>query len=499
MMPVIIAAIIACAHVAALLLLPAEGMTVSYTAMFSVAALAMASTARAWYRSGTPRDHRWALLLGSLALWSIGTFLAARQSYVYDNDNPAPGASMFLYVLYVLPVLVSVSSAPVAARKRWAVAIDLFLAALLGVLFYVRTFSLVSVEGAEGMDQAMEVVWMLDFENACLAIAALLRFLATDRPKDHHFFRAVMAFFVTYAVAGFLYNHFVALRGHPEFGTSLWDALLDLPFLALLITTTWRRPRRHWHPPVYLVRFVQGASPTFLAISVLGFGLMVIPDYPSLGITGAIAAVLGIGLRGTVAQVDLVEEEYRLSRSRDELEGLVFIDSLTGLANRRALDERLLREWHRPSQRDPIALLMIDVDFFKEYNDRYGHLAGDDGLRALANVLLARGLRAGDFIARFGGEEFALVAPGTRLQDAVALAEDLRCHIESQALAHPLSPFGVLTVSVGVATMHAHPSGGPLDLLNAADRALYRAKQSGRNRVGTMGDVPLDIATSRSV
>ncbi|KAF1005741.1 MAG: Phytochrome-like protein cph2 [Luteibacter sp.] len=493
MMPVIIAAVLAFAHACLLRILPDHGMTVSYVSFFGVAALAMVSTVRAWYRSGTPRDHRWWLVLGSLGLWAVGMFFAARQSYVYDNANPAPGDSIFFYVLYVLPVLVSISSAPVAARKQWAVAIDLVLASLLGVLFYVRTFSIVSVQGALGMDQAMDVAWMLDFENTCLAVAALLRFLATDRPEDHYFFRAVMSFFVTYALSGFVYNHYIALGGHPEFGTSSWDAVLDLPFLALFVTTAWRQPRRHWHPPVYLVRFVQGASPTFLAMSVLGFGLMIIPDYPSLGISAAIVAVVGIGLWVTVAQVDVVEEEYRLSRNRDELEGLVFIDGLTGLANRRALDERLLREWHRPDQRDPIALLMIDVDFFKEYNDRYGHLAGDDCLRALASTLLSRGLRAGDFIARFGGEEFAVVAPGTRLQDAVALAEDLRSHVEAQALVHPLSPFGVLTVTVGVATLHAHASSSPLDLLNAADRALYRAKQSGRNRVGTMGDLPLDV------
>lgn len=488
----IAAAAIVAAHAVALALLPDRGMAISYTFFFSVAALAMLSAWRAWLRSGTPRDHRWWLLLASLGLWTIGMSLSARQNYVLDNSNPAPGDSMFFYILYVLPVLVAVSSAPVAARKKWALAIDLVLAGLLGVLFYLRTFSIVTVEGAIGQQQAVDVAYMLDFENVCLAVAALLRFVATDRADDHSFFRAVMAFFVVYAISGFSYNHYVALNGHPEFGTSSWDALLDLPFLSLFAVAMTRQPQRHWHPPVYLIRFVQSASPTFLAMSVLGFGLMLIPVYPSLGICGAIAAVIGIGLRGTLAQVDLVEEEYRLSRSRDELQGLVFIDSLTGLANRRALDERLLREWHRPAQREPIALLMIDVDFFKEYNDRYGHLAGDDCLRALASVLAGRGLRAGDFIARFGGEEFAVIAPGTRLPEAVALAEDLRAQVEAQGIVHPLSPCGVLTITIGVATVLANANGGPLDLLNAADRALYRAKNAGRNRIGARGDTRLE-------
>ncbi|MGN6480000.1 diguanylate cyclase [Luteibacter sp.] len=489
-MKLVIAAVaILAVHVIALVLTPAGGMAISYGFFFAVAVAAMSSTVLAWHSSGEPRDSRWWLLLASLVLWTVGMSLSARQNYVMDNSNPAPGDSMFFYILYVLPVLVAVSSAPVAARKKWARSIDLVLAALLGVLFYVRTFSIVSVEGAMGPQQAVDVAHMLDFENLCLAVAALLRFLATDRADDHYFFRAVMAFFVCYAISGYFYNHYIALGGHPDFGDSPWDALLDIPFLALCIATLSRKPQRHWHPPVYLVRFVQSASPTFLAMSVLGFGLMVIPGYPSLGITGAIAAVIGIGLRGTLAQVDLVEEEFRLSRSRDELEGLVFVDSLTGLANRRALDERLLREWHRPGQREPIALLMIDVDYFKEYNDRYGHLAGDDCLRALAATMMARGLRAGDFLARFGGEEFAVVAPGTRLAEAMVLAEDLRAHVEAQAIVHPRSPFGVLTITVGVAAIQPSTVGGPLELLNAADRALYRAKHSGRNRTGSLGEV----------
>jgi diguanylate cyclase (GGDEF)-like protein len=339
-----------------------------------------------------------------------------------------------------------------------------------------------------GPQQAADIAYMLDFENACLAGAALLRYIATDRPDDHYYFRAVAAFFVSYAVSGYAYNHFIALGDHPEFGTSGWDALLDVPFMALLAACGMRRRQRHWHPPVYMVRFVQSASPTFLAMSVLGFGLMVIPGYPTLGIAGAIMAVVGIGLRGTLAQVDLVEEEHRLARSRDRLEGLVFVDSLTGLANRRALDERLLREWHRPGQRDPLALLMIDVDFFKEYNDRYGHLAGDDCLRALAATLVARGIRAGDFLARFGGEEFAVVAPGTRLDEALTLAEDLRAHVQAQGIVHARSPLGVVTISIGVAAVQPSVGSGPLELLNAADAALYRAKHAGRNRVGAGRD-----------
>ncbi|MBB3228432.1 diguanylate cyclase (GGDEF)-like protein [Luteibacter sp. Sphag1AF] len=483
----IAAAALVAVHAITVTALPGQGMAISYAFFFLAGSLAIGASLHAWRRSGAQRDGRWLLLTASLVLWAVGMLLSARQYYWLANDNPAPGDSMFLYVLYVLPVLVAVSSAPVPARKRWALSIDLVLASLLGILFYVHTFSIVSMQGAVGSTQENDIVRMLDIENFALAIAALLRYLATDRADDHYFFRSVAAFFSTYALVVFYYNHYVALGDHPEFGTA-WDVLLVIPFLALVLTASARQSQRHWHPSVYLVRFVQSASPTFLALSVLGLGLMVIRDMPVLGIVGAVAAVLGIGLRSSLAQVDLVAEEHRLAQRRDALEGLVFTDSLTGLANRRALDERLLREWHRPGQREPIALLMIDLDFFKEYNDRYGHLAGDDCLRTVASALFARCLRAGDFLARYGGEEFAVIAPATRLADAVALADNLRRQVEEQRIIHPLSPYGHMTVSVGVATLQPHATGGPLDLLNAADHALYQAKHEGRNRTGCIRD-----------
>lgn len=487
MKALLLAITVVIAHVMLLATGARHGMAVSYACYFVMGSLATGSTWVAWRRQDGTRDPRWWLLVASIVLWMVAMALAARQSYVMDNDNPTPGDSMFAYVLYVLPVLLAISSAPVAVRKRWALAIDLVLALLLGVLFYAHTFSIVSLHGAADVASALQVAWVLDAENVCLALAALLRFVATDNPDDHRFFRAVTAFFVTYAVAGFTYNHYIALGGHPAFGDTPWDALLDLPFAVLVAVLAMEPTRRHWHPPVYLVRFVQGASPTFLAMSVLTFGLLVMADHPELGITAAIAAVMGIGLRGTLAQVDLVDEEHRQWRLRDEPEGLVFVDRLTGLPNRRAFDERLLREWGRPAQQAPIALLVIDVDFFREYTDRYGRVAGDDCLRALTGMLQSRGLRAGDFLARFGGEEFAVIAPATPLHQAVALADELRVHVEAQAILHPLSPFGVVTVTVGVAALRASPHGGALELVNAAERALQRVRRSGHNRVGTLG------------
>jgi diguanylate cyclase (GGDEF)-like protein/PAS domain S-box-containing protein len=163
-------------------------------------------------------------------------------------------------------------------------------------------------------------------------------------------------------------------------------------------------------------------------------------------------------------------------------------DGLTGLANRRAFDEALDREWRRTlGHRSELSLLLIDVDHFKAFNDANGHQVGDDCLRTLAATMAALFRRGGDLAARYGGEEFAIILPQTGQAEAVAMGEQLCRAIEALHLPHPASPVSSsVTVSVGVATAMA-TTGGTIDmpggLLLAADQALYQAKAGGRNRV----------------
>lgn len=187
----------------------------------------------------------------------------------------------------------------------------------------------------------------------------------------------------------------------------------------------------------------------------------------------------------------LVVLSSRLDEANRELQRLSAVDGLTTIANRRSFDETLLREWRRCKRGEvSLALLICDVDFFKQYNDAYGHQAGDDCLRKVAQVLASHARRPADLMARYGGEEFAAILPETDTSGAHSLAEAMRKAVEELSIPHcesTVSPF--VTVSIGLATMRPGGEGSPETLLRSADMALYTAKRQGRNGVHCQIDV----------
>jgi diguanylate cyclase (GGDEF)-like protein len=198
-----------------------------------------------------------------------------------------------------------------------------------------------------------------------------------------------------------------------------------------------------------------------------------------------IAGQLSMILSKSTLYKDLLETKERLEVANRELESLASADGLTGVANRRAFDRGLEREWRRSVRaRSPLSLLLIDVDCFKAYNDRYGHSAGDDCLRGIASTLAVGARRAGDLVARYGGEEFAVILPDCSDESARQLGERLRERIAGLALPHDASEVAsYVTISVGGATVMPLSGATAGDLVRSADEALYGAKGAGRNRV----------------
>lgn len=188
-----------------------------------------------------------------------------------------------------------------------------------------------------------------------------------------------------------------------------------------------------------------------------------------------------IGFMFDISERKAAEEE--VLRLQKELEMLSFQDGLTGIANRRMLDSVLEKEWasaRRSGQ--PLSVVLIDIDYFKQYNDHYGHIQGDECLQRVANALRAAAVRPRDLLARYGGEEFVVVLPETDEAAALKVAERCRNLVFAEEIPHRSSGLGALvTVSLGVATTVPTQEGRHQPLIERADRRLYLAKQRGRN------------------
>ncbi|MEQ7920265.1 sensor domain-containing diguanylate cyclase [Xanthomonas sp. WHRI 1810A] len=207
--------------------------------------------------------------------------------------------------------------------------------------------------------------------------------------------------------------------------------------------------------------------------------------YRSVGLIGIIIlalALLGILLYKQIQQVITAEGELNIARA--ELEIIAQTDSLTHLANRRCFDAAFQQEWGRASRnKSVIAIILLDIDWFKQYNDFYGHLQGDDCLMQVAGLIGSSVNRAGDLAARYGGEEFVILLPDTDLAGALRVAEKVRLSIVDALIQHSASPMGSVTVSAGVVAVNAPDKTGHTASLEEADRLLYCAKTKGRNCV----------------
>ena len=209
------------------------------------------------------------------------------------------------------------------------------------------------------------------------------------------------------------------------------------------------------------------------------------------------------GIVGALRDISATKEiEDQLSQANQRLAALADRDWLTGLANRRVFNDALFREWNAAKRgQSCVGLIMIDVDWFKPFNDRYGHPAGDECLRQVGAAIATAIHRPRDLAARYGGEEFVVLLPDTDESGTGVVAECIRQAVFRLAITHVDNSNGVVTVSAGVASIEACSHEKPALLVGLSDRALYRAKEAGKNKVARASELarPLFLQAANAV
>lgn len=368
---------------------------------------------------------------------------------------------------------------------------------------------------------ASEFLWANTFLNSnvgyysgvSLSVSALLlfmrRMLRTDQVVPR-LDRLILALVVVYLLTPLAYALALPVLSQ---GAILLNLATAPVFLIVGVVCAYKRQRSaYFFLLAFAMLFLGGAMTTLRAMGVLPTnvftvdGLQFGSSMEMLLLAFALADRVNVMRRDQAsAQRELLQAQQllvdTLKRSERELEqrvaqrtselqvlnakleALSLTDGLTGISNRRRFDEVLLQEWSRAQRLgQPLALAMLDVDWFKKYNDHYGHQAGDLCLRNIAQTLSSKACRTGDLVARYGGEEFAFIAPATDGASALSMAYKVVTAIEAAGMPHALSPLGRVTVSVGVVSMVPTADGLPEALVHRADAALYQAKAMGRNR-----------------
>ncbi|HEU4818980.1 diguanylate cyclase [Janthinobacterium sp.] len=464
---------------------------VSYAFNIASPLLALAACCRWAYVSaaGAVRTG-WALFAVAMLFWSTGMTLSAWQDLSGQVGSDTTYFSDFAYFMYGAPLLLAMSSVTHEHPPRtlqWLDAVQVLLAAYLAytAIFSVSPFDQRSIAPIP----ASLLVLTYNVENLALACCASLRLLAHRRDGGQgRFYLLLTVFLWCYAGCAATYNY-LTLHGV----TQAWSEVLpSLPFLLLVLLAmlparipaaqSGTESPQTQPPPQKLTLLIDNFSPIFFTAALLGLGFAVMRTHFYLAAASLFVALLVHALRSATLQSRYMQSELALRAAHDKLEKLSLTDGLTGIANRRCFDQTLQLEWQRAARNhEPLALLIIDIDFFKSLNDSFGHPYGDACLVQVAAALHSALPRASDLAARFGGEEFAAILPATDGDGALAVAHKMQEAIAAAAIVHAPSRGGLVTASIGLALNGAGRT--PEQLLAAADQALYRAKQNGRNRV----------------
>jgi diguanylate cyclase (GGDEF)-like protein len=440
--------------------------------------IAVAVCINAW-RDNSDRGTFWLLLIAAILVHSAAMSLDAAEEMIHAPVlNHVPGIQIFLSMLSGVPLLFAISIQNDRRTLRPAQIIHGAMSIAIGALIYFEIFKYLTVYGSWNQSDEVVVTHLFDAIDLFLAAAGTIRWLGSSEEQERRFFRLLSAFLWMNTIFPAIHNRILM---HHDY---VWlDLLISAPYVVLIPLI--QNPQSHTvkPPSPAFVRAVRSGSPIFLAIALVAVGFNTARSNFYLGLAVALFAIVGYGMLNIYVQSHEIETEDSLKASNAALERLAELDGLTAIANRRAFNERLEHEFAVSARtQQPVSLLMIDVDRFKELNDTIGHVAGDEYLIQIAATLGNKLPRGTDFVARYGGEEFAAILPATDGIGALVAGERVRKGVAELGMTHPTAPKGIVTVSIGASTYDGSLSCSPRDLTDSADRALYIAKRSGRNR-----------------
>jgi hypothetical protein len=344
----------------------------------------------------------WYAVSLAMTIWAVGAFCNLWEEMILHHQNEMYRSSMLAFSLAVVPTTFLLATDWRLHRRQLLRVVDALVALALGCTYFQYTWSMIHDQAAPTEAGVAYLVWLLDFQNVYLAVGALLRWYVAEDSDERDLFRALAVHLWVYLIIVFVNDHYFA--GNPAFGPQ-YGTIVTVSF-AVLWSFALRAPSAQ---PVRmvnsaLVRMVRSGSPILLALALLTASLLLIRVEYLWGSVGVLIAVLGIGVRTTLIQVQHIEHKEALRREASALQTIAWTDALTGVPNRHFFTEALTRAWRDEHRLGPQAILMIDIDHFKLLNDRYGHPVGDGCLRDVARAL-QRGLaRPNDVLARYGGE-----------------------------------------------------------------------------------------------
>lgn len=438
---------------------------------------------------GTLR-FRWSLLAVAFSLRTSGFIAIFYGEYILRFTPTQAWISELVFLLRALPTLLALTTSDDEAEPTAFAWLDGAQLLLVGATLSLNLFPGLG-SGRQTIVPAVYEMVSPGYKDAVacfLLILAAARFITAVNARARSFYGVVLGLTLVASLIDYFLNHYAIQKWSVPPG-SIFFVLADLPVLVLFVlvwqpmaSADLKPPKPKWGLALAILRL---CSPAFFALAVLLLSIQMTRAHFALGV---VTSCLGLGIyavRSGLLQLRDLHIQNELAESNDVLSEISRKDALTGVFNRRWFDAAQRAEWivaQRTGQ--PLALLLVDIDHFKRFNDAFGHKAGDECLVMVARTLSKQLRRRGDSVARYGGEEFTVLMPNTDSEGALEIAERMRRAVKEESSSTDATTRRAVTISVGVASVVARTNGASPDtLFMQADAALYHAKQGGRNRV----------------